>query len=78
MCSRVYLEIVEADAPLGKVIEFAEEILRVENDACADEAERILIKYTRRNKVQLIGLTAAGYGMTRIVAALCTDYYVRS
>ena len=64
------------DASLSEAVEFAYEILRIENNSGADKAESVWVENTGRDKVELIDLAVVYNGMTGIVAALRTNDYV--
>ena len=70
MSSGVDPEVIEGYTSFGHAVYLAEQVLRVEDYACADKAEGIFIEYTRWDKVELIDFAVAFNGMACVISAL--------
>ena len=71
MSTGVYFKVtLSLYASFSKAVQFADEILRVENNSCAYKAECVRIENTRRDEVELVYFTIVYDGMTCVVTAL--------
>ena len=72
------LQVCGGNAAALQTVQLRDKVLRVENNAGADEAERVGIENTGRDQVQLVHLAVVDHGVAGVVAAGGTDNDIRT